>query len=390
MRSSPANSRLLFPVIASAGAVGLSIGLIIPLTSIVLEQRGISIIVIGLNATVYPLAILLTGPFLPAIIHRVGLLKSMLVGALLSGVFVIGLSLDDSLWFWFPIRFCMGFFGGMHWVGSETWINEMAPEHHRGRIVGAYATIWSMGIAAGPLILKFTGVDGSLPFIISGCLMAGAALPLLLVPKVENNHIAPARHPVLRMVYTAPIAMGAGFFSGFLETAVLALLPIYGLHSGIETEYALILVSLFAIGGFTVQPIIGWSADKIAFKTIAIFVAAVSSLVVPFLYFYLHFPILTGSLLFIWGGSVGGYYTLGMLNVGQCFKGSDLTAACSMFVMAYTIGMVLGPLLCSTAMQLAGPSGLLVLPAIAPVFFILLVLRHKGATALGGTKYSPK
>ncbi len=52
-------SRLLFPVIASAGAVGLSIGLIIPLTSIVLEQRGISIIAIGLNATVYSLAVLL-------------------------------------------------------------------------------------------------------------------------------------------------------------------------------------------------------------------------------------------------------------------------------------------------------------------------------------------
>jgi predicted MFS family arabinose efflux permease len=115
-----ANSRLLIPVIASAGAVGLSIGLIIPLTSIVLEQRDISIIAIGLNATVYSLAVLLTGPFLPAIIHRIGLLNSMFAGALLSGVFVIGISLDDSLWLWFLLRFCMGFSGGMHWVGSET------------------------------------------------------------------------------------------------------------------------------------------------------------------------------------------------------------------------------------------------------------------------------
>ena len=59
MQPSSSYSRLLFPVIASAGAVGLSIGLIIPLTSIVLEQRGISIIAIGLNATVYSLAVLL-------------------------------------------------------------------------------------------------------------------------------------------------------------------------------------------------------------------------------------------------------------------------------------------------------------------------------------------
>ena len=76
----------------------------------------------------------------------------------------------------------------MHWVGSETWINEMAPEQHRGRIVSAYATIWSMGIAAGPLILKFIGVDGALPFIVSGCLMAGAALPLLIVGSETGSY----------------------------------------------------------------------------------------------------------------------------------------------------------------------------------------------------------
>jgi hypothetical protein len=64
IRPSFANSRLLVPVIASAGAVGLSIGLIIPLISIVLEQRDISFIAIGLNAAVYSLAVLLTGPFL--------------------------------------------------------------------------------------------------------------------------------------------------------------------------------------------------------------------------------------------------------------------------------------------------------------------------------------
>jgi len=281
----------------------------------------------------------------------------------------------------------MGFSGGMHWVGSEAWINQMAAEQHRGRIVGAYATIWSMGIAAGPLILKFIGIDGALPFIASGCLMAAAALPLLVVPRVENSHMAPAHSLVLRIVYRAPVASGAGFFSGFLETAVLALLPVYAIHSGIETAYALVLVSLFAVGSFACQPIIGWIADKASFKTIAIFVAAVSSCVVLLLPLYLHFPILIGSLVFIWGGAVGGYYTLGMLNVGQCFKGGDLTAASSMFVMAYTAGMVVGPLFCSVSMQVAGPAGLLVLPAIVPAFFILLVVRRQGAAApSGGSK----
>ena len=150
-------------------------------------------------------------------------------------------------------------------------------------------------------------------------------------------------------------------------------------HSADRSVSALILVSIFAVGGFVCQPFIGWIADRVSFITSAIFVAAVSSLVVPSLPFYLHFPLLTGALLFVWGGSVGGYYTLGMLNVGQRFKAGDLTAASSMFVMAYTTGMVMGPLFCSVSMQVAGSSGLLVLPAIAPAFFILLVLTRDGS-----------
>ena len=63
------------------------------------------------------------------------------------------------------------------------------------------------------------------------------------------------------------------------------MLPVYGLHSGIETAYALILVSLFAVASFAFQPFIGWIGDRFTFKTIAIFVAAVSSLVVPSLLF---------------------------------------------------------------------------------------------------------
>jgi len=371
-------SHLLLPVIISAGAVGLCIGLIIPLTSIVLERRGISIMAIGMNATIYSLAVLLTGPFLPSLIHRIGLLKTMIAGALFSGVFTMGLCLNESLWYWYLLRFFLGVSGGMHWVSSEAWINAMAPEHSRGRVVGAYATVWSMGIATGPLLLKLIGVDGARPFVISGLIMGAAALPLLLVPRMENNQIQPVRHRVLQMVYIAPVAAVAGFISGFMETAVLSLLPVYGMRSGIATASALTFVSLFAVGSFVWQPIVGWVADKFTFRRVALLVAVISTVAAPLVHIVIAFPVITGVLLFVWGGSVGAYYTLGMLNIGQIFKSTDLTAASSMFVMAYTFGMVVGPLLGSTSMQFSGPIGLLAVLGVIPLVFIPLALRAGG------------
>jgi len=371
-------SRLLLPVIVSAGAVGLSIGLIIPLTSIVLEQRGVSVVAIGLNATIYSLAVLLVGPFFPSIIQRTGMLRAMIAGALLSGIFVFGLWIEESLWYWYLLRFFLGVTGGMHWVSSEAWINVMAPEHKRGRIVGAYTTIWSMGIATGPVLLKIIGVDGAMPFVISGLIMGGAAIPLLLVPRVDQANLPPRQYRVLQMAYVAPVATVAGFISGFLETAVLALLPIYGMRSGIETAAALTMVSVFAVGSFVWQPFVGWVVDKVSFKTVALLVAVVSVIVVPLVHINLQLPLLTGVLLFFWGGSVGAFYTLGMVNIGQVFKGADLTAASSMFVMAYTLGMVVGPLIGSTSMHFAGPVGLLVVMGLAPLIFIPLVLQTNG------------
>jgi MFS family permease len=263
----------------------------------------------------------------------------------------------------------------MHWVSSEAWINAMAPEHSRGRIVGAYTTVWTMGIAAGPVLLQFIGVEGGRPFVVAALLMAGASLPLLLVPKVNNEQLPAVHHGVLQMIWVAPVATAAGFISGFLETQVLSLLPVYGMRSDIGTAHALALLSIFSVGSFASQPFIGWVADRISFKTVSLMVTIIAILVVPLVHFSLKLVLLSSVLLFVWGGAVGAYYTLGMLNIGQAFKASDLTAASSMFVMAYTVGMVLGPMAGSSSMQVLGPVGLLAVMALVPLIFFPLVLR---------------
>ena len=97
--------------------------------------------------------------------------------------------------------------------------------------------------------------------------------------------------------------------------------------------------------------------------------------VVPLVHISLRLVLLSSVLLFMWGGAVGAYYTLGMLNIGKVFKASDLTAASSMFVMAYTVGMVVGPFLGSSSMQVFGPAGLLAVMGVVPLIFIPLVLR---------------
>jgi MFS family permease len=368
------NSRVIFPVIISAGVAGLSIGLTIPLTSIVLENRGASIIAVGLNTAAYSLAVLLIGPFFPFLIHKIGVLKSMIFGALFSGALVFSLSLTNLLWVWFLLRFLMGLSGGLNWVSSEAWIIKTAPEKSRGRVIGIYSMVWAMGIAIGPILLKSIGVNGNRPFLISGCIMISAVLPLLIVPNIEFKISKPTQGIVLKMMKNAPIAAGAVFVGGYMEMAVLSLLPVYAIQTGIEISNALVLLSCFTIGGFLFQPIIGWVSDKLPSAALVLMVTGVSILITFFVPASLNSLYLAGPLLFIWGGIIASYYTLGMIFLGRQFKGSDLTAASSMLVFAYTSGMVTGPLLCSMGMKFSVTHGLIAALTLIPIIFVILLL----------------
>src|SRR5829696_6329372 len=68
----PQRWRSLVAVIASVFGVGVGVGALVPLMSIVLEARGVGTVLIGVNSAMLPLAVLLVTPFLPRVAARLG------------------------------------------------------------------------------------------------------------------------------------------------------------------------------------------------------------------------------------------------------------------------------------------------------------------------------
>jgi len=63
-------------------------------------------------------------------------------------------------------RFLLGVFTNGMFIVSETWINQLSHSTTRGRIMGIYATVMSLGFCVGPFILPLTGFDGWPPFMV--------------------------------------------------------------------------------------------------------------------------------------------------------------------------------------------------------------------------------
>ena len=86
-----------------------------------------------------------------------------------SAVAVAGVSMIPSAaraeTAWFGLRFMIGAAGSVLWVSGEAWINQVADDTTRGRVVALYSMAVAGGFALGPVVLSVTGSQGRFPRI---------------------------------------------------------------------------------------------------------------------------------------------------------------------------------------------------------------------------------
>jgi len=345
--------------------VGIAFGALVPLITLNLVHRGIDATLIGLNAAMFPLAVLLTGPLLPRLIHRLGSVRAMVLGLAIVTVAILLFPLLPFLPVWFLLRFLTGIAGAIPWLVSETWLNIVATERDRGRIMGIYATVLSAGFAIGPAIISAVGVEGWLPFLIVALAVGLSVLPILLARKLAPVMPERPEAALSDLLRAQPLVMMAALCGGVMDFALFALLPVYGLRHGLDQSASVFMVSVYIGGNVLLQIPIGWLADHTNRLTV-LFACIVFSLAGALL-----LPLAINHtaplywLAFFWGGSVFALYTIGLGLLGSNFPRKQLAAANVVFIMVYEIGSAGGPTLAGTAIDVFGPEGLIAVVAIA-------------------------
>ncbi|MGX1308299.1 MFS family permease [Amorphus suaedae] len=364
--------RAIGAAIASMTAVGLSISLGMPLLSLVLEARGVSTAMIGLNSAVGGIASMLVPLAVPAAVSRLGTARvAMTALAVMAATFPF-FHLIDALWAWFPLRFLFYAAATTTFAVGEFWINALAPDGKRGLAIGIYATMLSLGFAAGPAILGLVGTAGATPFLIGTGIFLLALVPMAVARNKAPSGLARPKTNVVTFLMVAPAAVFAVMAFGAVEAGGLALLPVYGLELGFTPREAALLVSAMALGNVVTQIPLGLMADRVDRRVLLLVCALVGVAGA------LAMPLAAGdltallALLFVWGGMTGGLYTVGLTHLGARFSGTDLAAANSAFVMMYAAGMLVGPALIGISLDLWPPNGLPV--AVAGFFAAYAVL----------------
>lgn len=368
------NKALLAALILGISIVGLSIGSTVPILALRLYQAGASNNQIGLMSALPAAGMMLSAFLVNGMCRRLTRRQIYLLCFSLCAVSVAALELPGiGLHGLGMARIAMGLGAGLIIILGETWVNEMAEDTTRGRLVAVYTTCFTFFQLLGPGLVSLLGTEGP---IVLAIVSAGYALAIAVVWLTLPQEDAPAPHAesrtfsVLGFIRIAPALCVGILFFAFFDSMVLSLFPVYAANHGYSIKLAALMVTIILLGDTAFQFPLGWLSDKVGRPGIYLgcgMVALVIGLGLPLL---MDNPALLWPSLVILGAAAGGIYTLAIVLIGQSFSGADLVTANASAGLLWGIGSLLGPLLSGAAMS-AGSHGLpLTLSAAATVVVV--------------------
>ncbi len=335
-----------------------------------LEERGVSANIIGLNSAMMPLGILLFSPFIPHFSKKFGAKRVAAFAALSTGILIICYKTFDNLGAWFFIRLIQGMSVATLFVLSEAWIVGSSSNEHRGKIVAIYASVLSLSFGIGPAIIGWIGTDGWLPFIIGTCCIIAGVIPITLIRDVNGEVEQTSSAGILSFVPKAPMLIAAVAGFSVFDAATLSLLPVYGVENGLTQSTAAFALTALIIGNVLLQYPIGWLSDIYDTRTLLTWCAIITTaltLTVPWVISsWLLWPILV-----IAGATGYGVYTLSLKSLGDRFSGQELINGTAAFGAMWGLGALLGTIGGGWSMTLSSAYGLPV--ALACVYGLLVV-----------------
>ncbi len=385
-----ARRRSLLAVLSSTAGLGLAYGIGYTVTSLRFELWGQPGWVVGLAGAAPAFAVLLLVPFGPTVASRVGPAPAMLAGAaLMAATYVLMPVLDTPAW-WLVLRAVAGAGLALPWLVGETWINTVAADRWRGRVLAAYTMLLFGGWAVGAQLVNLLGVEGWAIYGAGVAAMALCALPLVLGRRLAPAlHGAGGRFRLRAAVALAPIAMAASLVGGIAEFGYISLVPSYALASGLPTDQSVHVLTALVVGGVILQAIVGTLADRMDRVRLLAGLGVALSVGVGGL--ALAAGSFGGSLIaaFLLGGVVTGFYSVGLAVLGGRVPLASLAAANAAYLMAYETGAVVGPLVGGAALDIWRPHGLAVVMAAVGLAFAVVMLRRSPATAVARSGVAP-
>ena len=380
--------RCMIALVAALAVVSITSSLNWPILSEALRNQGYSETMIGINAAAQFAGIIVVALAAPRIIPALGFFKAIALGMIVLAVTLIALPAFRSFETWLVIRFLLGMGNSLLFTTGDTWMNLIVNDRVRGRWMGIYVTVGMAGWAVGPVLGAYLDPDTYWPFVCGLLAIVVAAAFLLPTRKLDVRLSASKQGVALGLAavfFAAPTVLLASAMFGVVEGAMQSFAHLYTMDvlgaQFRQIGYAVIWVGSIAAVFF--QYPIGWLADTVNRSWLLItcvLTLMVSIFLFPFLVeggrhsWWQPQALALWAVVSVWGGSMGGIFTVGITLLGERFRDAELLSANAVFSVLFGVGGLLGPFLVGTAMSAIGPAGFPLSLLAAVVIYALFAL----------------
>lgn len=345
------------PPLISTALIMLGAGFLGTLLPLRFSALGLSDGVIGLIATAEAIGFLAGCLYAHKVIAPVGLERAYATFAGLKSVAILGLYFAQSVPALALLRFLIGINAAGLAIIVESWLNALAPNAQRGRVLTIYVLVYGLFFGVGQLFSQSLNVKGpELLFI------AGISTTLALVPMVAIDVRAPVlphrvRLEILKALRTSPVSVSACLLNGLILTAFTTVGPLFSVRIGFDQQRIVLLMACVSLGGLFLQWPIGYLSDKVdrlhALIGLGLGILAVT---VALVWADHGMPFALLALLFgIFGGLAESLYAVGVAHANDRADTTDYVALSSTLLFVWALGSAVGPTVGTYAIQLIAP-----------------------------------
>jgi MFS family permease len=331
------------------------------------ETDGLPTAITGLISASYYLGFVVGSKLTLRALGMVGHIRVYAALAALLTAAMLGVGLTD-LWVpWALFRLATGLcFAGMY-VVAESWLNDLASNENRGRLLALYNVVATGAFAVGQAVVFAFDAELVTGFALCAIAASLAVVPVMLSEEAVAPKLEEAEHISLRdLAQVVPTGLGACFLVGIAHGSLGGLPAVYATRVGLPAGWVGLFAAAPSIGGVLLQWPISAASDDLDRRVVGLAgaIGAAGTAVVLILTPETHWMVL------VWFALLGGLsyplYSIAGAYTNDWIEPEHLNAAASQLVTLYGIGAVLGPFAAAGLMISIGPVG----------FFWSLVILH--------------
>lgn len=335
-------------------------GLFATLLGVRAERSGVATAVSSSIAAAYYVGFLVGSWLTLKALGKVGHIRvyAALASVLAAAIAAVGIT--DSSVAWILLRLVTGVCTAGVYVVAESWLNDLATNENRGRLLAVYSVLTMLFYGLGQFALTVFDARLLVGFAVAAIVTSMAVAPVSLsesavAPMVEH-HTNVSLRELARIVPTGIVSC---LLIGVAHGAIAGMSAVYATRVGMSAAMIGLFVALPSLGGVVLSWPVSAASDDIDRRAVGVAAAGGATLVSLLLLLGPPTHPMALALMALLGGLSYPLYSIAGAYTNDWVEPEQVNAAASQLVRLYGIGAVIGPFVAAGAMIAFQPVGFL-------------------------------